>query len=105
MFVVSSPLCSPQTFQKAEEKEEEAEYELSADEKSPLVQSFSETSLFRRKSTRGSSFASEGKKEEKEKFTDDKDKADEVRGQSRTPPPPLFYLPEPLAIALFCLNG
>uniref|UniRef100_A0A4W6C946 ATP-binding cassette, sub-family B (MDR/TAP), member 4 n=1 Tax=Lates calcarifer TaxID=8187 RepID=A0A4W6C946_LATCA len=35
---------------------EEAEYELSADEKSPLVQSFSETSLFRRKSTRGSSF-------------------------------------------------
>uniref|UniRef100_A0A4W6C9P8 ATP-binding cassette, sub-family B (MDR/TAP), member 4 n=1 Tax=Lates calcarifer TaxID=8187 RepID=A0A4W6C9P8_LATCA len=39
-----------------QEKEEEAEYELSADEKSPLVQSFSETSLFRRKSTRGSSF-------------------------------------------------
>uniref|UniRef100_A0A4W6CFF3 ATP-binding cassette, sub-family B (MDR/TAP), member 4 n=1 Tax=Lates calcarifer TaxID=8187 RepID=A0A4W6CFF3_LATCA len=32
------------------------QYELSADEKSPLVQSFSETSLFRRKSTRGSSF-------------------------------------------------
>ncbi|XP_018541648.1 ATP-binding cassette, sub-family B (MDR/TAP), member 4 [Lates calcarifer] len=70
-------LVTMQTFQKAEEKEEEAEYELSADEKSPLVQSFSETSLFRRKSTRGSSFASEGKKEEKEKFTDDKDKADE----------------------------
>uniref|UniRef100_A0A4W6CGJ9 ATP-binding cassette, sub-family B (MDR/TAP), member 4 n=1 Tax=Lates calcarifer TaxID=8187 RepID=A0A4W6CGJ9_LATCA len=67
-------LVTMQTFQKAEEKEEEAEYELSADEKSPLVQSFSETSLFRRKSTRGSSFASEGKKEEKEKFTDDKDK-------------------------------
>uniref|UniRef100_A0A4W6CFN4 ATP-binding cassette, sub-family B (MDR/TAP), member 4 n=1 Tax=Lates calcarifer TaxID=8187 RepID=A0A4W6CFN4_LATCA len=36
------------TFQKAEEKEEEAEYELSADEKSPLVQSFSETSLKKR---------------------------------------------------------
>ncbi|GLD63649.1 multidrug resistance protein 1 [Lates japonicus] len=70
-------LVTMQTFQKAEEEEEEAEYELSADEKSPLVQSFSETSLFRRKSTRGSSFASEGKKEEKEKFTDDKDKADE----------------------------
>uniref|UniRef100_A0A7N6C630 ATP-binding cassette, sub-family B (MDR/TAP), member 4 n=1 Tax=Anabas testudineus TaxID=64144 RepID=A0A7N6C630_ANATE len=31
---------------------QEAEYELSADEKSPLVKSFSESSLYRRKSTR-----------------------------------------------------
>uniref|UniRef100_A0A7N8Y4Y8 ATP-binding cassette, sub-family B (MDR/TAP), member 4 n=1 Tax=Mastacembelus armatus TaxID=205130 RepID=A0A7N8Y4Y8_9TELE len=55
---------------------QEAEHELSAGEKSPLVKSLSDFSLNRRKSTRGSSFAaSEGKKEEERK--DAKDKTEE----------------------------
>uniref|UniRef100_A0A3B4XS69 ATP-binding cassette, sub-family B (MDR/TAP), member 4 n=1 Tax=Seriola lalandi dorsalis TaxID=1841481 RepID=A0A3B4XS69_SERLL len=37
----------------------QAEYEPSADEKSPLVKSFSQSSLYRRKSTRGSSMTEE----------------------------------------------
>ncbi|XP_078107980.1 ATP-dependent translocase ABCB1 isoform X1 [Sander vitreus] len=56
-------LVTMQTFQKAKDWEE-AKWELSADEKSPLVKSLSQSSLHRRKSTRGSSFAaSEGEKE------------------------------------------
>lgn len=52
-----------QTFQKAKDCEE-AKWELSEDEKSPLVKSLSQSSLHRRKSIRGSSFAaSEGEKE------------------------------------------
>ncbi|XP_070768347.1 ATP-dependent translocase ABCB1 [Enoplosus armatus] len=69
-------LVTMQTFQKAEEGEE-ADCE-SLDEKSPLVKSFSQSSLHRRKSRRGSSFAaSEGEKEEKEKFHQDKTEEDE----------------------------
>ncbi|XP_061572811.1 ATP-binding cassette, sub-family B (MDR/TAP), member 4 [Cololabis saira] len=69
-------LVTMQTFQKVEEEEEESE--TPADEKSPLAINHTESSLYRRKSTRGSSFAaSEGGKEGKEKLEDDKDKADE----------------------------
>ncbi|KAG7475856.1 multidrug resistance protein 1-like [Solea senegalensis] len=57
-------LVTTQTFEKAKE-EKEAENETPAEEKSPL--SFSESSLYRRKSTRGSSMTSQGGKEEKEK--------------------------------------
>ncbi|XP_034553324.1 ATP-binding cassette, sub-family B (MDR/TAP), member 4 [Notolabrus celidotus] len=64
-------LVTMQTFQK-EEDGLESEGHLSGDEKSPLVKSVSQTSLLRRKSTRGSSFAhSEGDKEEMEKFKTD----------------------------------
>ncbi|XP_076594196.1 ATP-dependent translocase ABCB1 [Chaetodon auriga] len=70
-------LVTMQTFQKVEDGEE-AECELPAGEKSPLVKTFSQSSLHRRKSTRGSSFAvSEGDKEEKEKFKCDQDKTEE----------------------------
>ncbi|XP_070822421.1 ATP-dependent translocase ABCB1 [Chaetodon trifascialis] len=70
-------LVTMQTFQKVEDGEE-AECELPAGEKSPLVKTFSQSSLHRRKSTRGSSFAvSEGDKEEKEKFKRDQDKTEE----------------------------
>ncbi|XP_026226619.1 ATP-binding cassette, sub-family B (MDR/TAP), member 4 [Anabas testudineus] len=74
---VYQTLVSMQTFEEAKEGEE-AEYELSADEKSPLVKSFSESSLYRRKSTRGSSFAASDRGgEEKEKSNLDNDKAEE----------------------------
>ncbi len=50
-----------------------------SDEKSPLTKSFSQSSLKRRKSTRGSSFAASiGDKDEKEKFSQDQDKTEEV---------------------------
>ncbi|XP_028983716.1 ATP-binding cassette, sub-family B (MDR/TAP), member 4 isoform X2 [Betta splendens] len=67
-------LVTMQTFEKASEGEE-AEYDLSADEKSPLVNSFSESSLFRRKSTRGSSFAAsdKGKDEKNEEKTEEEE--------------------------------
>ncbi|XP_044065308.1 ATP-binding cassette, sub-family B (MDR/TAP), member 4 isoform X2 [Siniperca chuatsi] len=69
-------LVTMQTFQKVEDGEE-ADNE-SVDEKSPLVKSFSESSLYRRKSTRGSSFAaSEGEKEEKNTYHQDKTEEDE----------------------------
>uniref|UniRef100_UPI0037E91357 ATP-dependent translocase ABCB1 n=1 Tax=Semicossyphus pulcher TaxID=241346 RepID=UPI0037E91357 len=69
-------LVTMQTFQKAED-DMESEGLVSADEKSPLVKSVSQSSL-RRKSTRGSSFApSEGDREEKEKFKLGHDKMDE----------------------------
>uniref|UniRef100_G3P3W3 ATP-binding cassette sub-family B member 5 n=1 Tax=Gasterosteus aculeatus aculeatus TaxID=481459 RepID=G3P3W3_GASAC len=50
---------------------EEAEWEHSADKKGPLARTLSQSSLHRRKSTRGTSFtASEGEKEGKEKLKD-----------------------------------
>ncbi|XP_023256533.1 multidrug resistance protein 1 [Seriola lalandi dorsalis] len=80
-------LVTMQTFEKVEEGEE-AEYEPSADEKSPLVKSFSQSSLYRRKSTRGSSMtASEGEKEEKEKVKYGEDKIEEEENV-----PPVSFL-------------
>ncbi|XP_008297780.1 ATP-dependent translocase ABCB1 [Stegastes partitus] len=77
-------LVTMQTFQKVEEDEED-EYEVSANEKSPLVKTSSESALRRRKSTRGSSFAaSEGEKEEKEKLTEKTDEDEDV--------PPVSFL-------------
>lgn len=65
-----------QTFEKVNE-EEEAEHTLSDEEKSPGVKSLSGSSLYRRKSTRGSSFAaSDGGTEDKDK--DVKEKPEEV---------------------------
>uniref|UniRef100_A0AAQ4S1Y7 ATP-binding cassette sub-family B member 5 n=1 Tax=Gasterosteus aculeatus aculeatus TaxID=481459 RepID=A0AAQ4S1Y7_GASAC len=53
------------------EEGEEAEWEHSADKKGPLARTLSQSSLHRRKSTRGTSFtASEGEKEGKEKLKD-----------------------------------
>uniref|UniRef100_A0A7N6B0Q5 ATP-binding cassette, sub-family B (MDR/TAP), member 4 n=1 Tax=Anabas testudineus TaxID=64144 RepID=A0A7N6B0Q5_ANATE len=76
MQVTHTDICFDTSFSK---EGEEAEYELSADEKSPLVKSFSESSLYRRKSTRGSSFAASDRGgEEKEKSNLDNDKAEEV---------------------------
>ncbi|XP_075994467.1 ATP-dependent translocase ABCB1 [Genypterus blacodes] len=72
-------LVTMQTFQEVEGGEE-AEAEQSMEEKSPSIMSFSETSLYRRKSTKGASFVgSEGEKEEKEKKKEgsEKDKAEE----------------------------
>ncbi|KAM9353467.1 ATP-dependent translocase ABCB1 [Symphorus nematophorus] len=70
-------LVTMQTFQKVEDEDEE-ECEKSAGGKSPLDRSVSRSSVRRRKSTRGSSFAaSEGDKEEKEKSKTDQDKTDE----------------------------
>ncbi|XP_067457616.1 ATP-binding cassette, sub-family B (MDR/TAP), member 4 [Thunnus thynnus] len=70
-------LVTMQTFQQVEDGEE-SEYEQAEDEKSPSVKSFSQSSLYRRKSTRGSSFAgSEGEREEKEKLRDVTDRAEE----------------------------
>ncbi|XP_053289020.1 ATP-binding cassette, sub-family B (MDR/TAP), member 4 [Pleuronectes platessa] len=73
-------LVTTQTFQDVEEGEEgeEAEEELSVDTKSPLADSLSECTPYRRKTTRGSSMsASEGGKEEKEKTESDKDETEE----------------------------
>lgn len=59
-----------QTFQKADDGEE-GEFVQSDDEKGTLAKSFSQSSLHRRKSTRGSSFAgSEGDREERQKLRD-----------------------------------
>ncbi|XP_070692316.1 ATP-dependent translocase ABCB1 [Pempheris klunzingeri] len=67
-------LVTMQTFQNVDDGEE-VEHELSADETSPLVKTFSQSSLFKRKSTRSSSLAaSEG---EKEKFSQEKPEEDE----------------------------
>uniref|UniRef100_A0A3Q3W723 Uncharacterized protein n=1 Tax=Mola mola TaxID=94237 RepID=A0A3Q3W723_MOLML len=63
------------TMQTVEDGEEE---ELPDGERSPLIKSFSESSLYRRKSTRSSSFAaSEGNKEEKEKIKHDQNMTEE----------------------------
>ncbi|KAM4579986.1 ATP-dependent translocase ABCB1 [Odontesthes bonariensis] len=80
-------LVTMQTFQKVDEEEEEEESELSVDEKSPIGKPFSESSLYRRKSTRGSSFAaSEGEKEEKGKLKNDTD----ITEQDEDAPPVSF---------------
>uniref|UniRef100_A0A7N8XWK2 ATP-binding cassette, sub-family B (MDR/TAP), member 4 n=1 Tax=Mastacembelus armatus TaxID=205130 RepID=A0A7N8XWK2_9TELE len=63
---VSSDLSIPQTFEEVEDGQE-AEHELSAGEKSPLVKSLSDLSLNRRKSTRGSSFTASQRQKEEEK--------------------------------------
>uniref|UniRef100_A0A3Q4GPN6 ATP-binding cassette sub-family B member 5 n=1 Tax=Neolamprologus brichardi TaxID=32507 RepID=A0A3Q4GPN6_NEOBR len=65
---VYQTLVSMQTFQKNAEEE----HEPSADERSPGIKSLSESSLFKRKSTKGASFkTSEGDKEEKNKLISD----------------------------------
>ncbi|KAK2910243.1 ATP-binding cassette, sub-family B (MDR/TAP), member 4 isoform X2 [Channa argus] len=70
-------LVTMQTFQQVREGEE-ADHELSVDEKSLSAKSFSGSSLYRRKSTRGSSFTvSEGGTEEKEKTKHETDKTEE----------------------------
>uniref|UniRef100_A0A667Z073 ATP-binding cassette, sub-family B (MDR/TAP), member 4 n=1 Tax=Myripristis murdjan TaxID=586833 RepID=A0A667Z073_9TELE len=77
-------LVTMQTFQKVEENEE-AECEQ-ADEKSPSVMSFSETSLYRRKYTKGSSFiGSEGEPGEKGKEVEEDDK-DKTNEEEKAPP-------------------
>ncbi|XP_027868031.1 ATP-dependent translocase ABCB1 [Xiphophorus couchianus] len=69
-------LVTMQTFQKAEDDEDEGE--LSPGEKSPVKDPMRESTLLRRKSTRGSSFAaSAGEKGEKEKGKNNEDKAEE----------------------------
>ncbi|XP_068615681.1 ATP-dependent translocase ABCB1 [Brachionichthys hirsutus] len=69
---VYNTLVTMQTFQKVDE-EEDVDCNMS-----PGEVSLSHSSLFRRKSTRGSSFAaSEGEKEEKEKLQNDPEKPDE----------------------------
>lgn len=60
-----------QSIQKVEDLQD-SDSEVSVIEKSSLIKSFSQSSLHRRKSTRGSSFTiSEGTKEEKQKFVCD----------------------------------
>lgn len=60
------------------EDQEVSDSELSAAERSQLIKSFSQSSLHRRRSTRGSSFVSEGTKEERETFECDQDNSEEV---------------------------
>lgn len=77
-FSFPSTVSLLQTFQKVED-EEGSDSELATGEKSPLINSFSQSSLYRRKSTRDSSFtASEGKKEEKENLDDNQNEIEEV---------------------------
>lgn len=58
---------------------EEEQSELSGGEKSPLVKTFSQSSMRRRKSTRGSSFVGSEKGEKEEKaLKDNEENADEV---------------------------
>ncbi|KAM3614454.1 uncharacterized protein V6R79_014590 [Siganus canaliculatus] len=79
-------LVTMQTFQKVDD-EEEVDSELAEDEKSPLVKSFSRSSLHRRKSTRGSSFAaSESGKDEKELEKD----LDTTQEDEDVPPVPFY---------------
>lgn len=68
-------LVNMQTFQNVEDQGED-DSSVSADEKRLLDRSFSQSSVRRRKSTRGSSFASVGDKEEKKKM-EDEDKTNE----------------------------
>lgn len=72
---------SLQTFQKVENSETHT-YETPSDEKSPIIEPFSQSSVYKRKSSRGASFASEGKTEEKKKFTHDQDKEEGVSWNS-----------------------
>ncbi|KAM4600373.1 ATP-dependent translocase ABCB1 [Polymixia lowei] len=77
-------LVTMQTFKKVDEGPE-AEGGQAMDEKSPSVMSFAETSLYRRKSTKGSSFVgSEEGKGEQGKEKEDNEKTEEV--------PPVSFL-------------
>lgn len=66
-----------QTFQKVDESQGQT-YETVADEKSPLMEPFAQSSVYKRKSSRGASFASEGKTEKKEKLKDNEEKEEGV---------------------------
>ncbi|XP_035989695.1 ATP-dependent translocase ABCB1-like isoform X1 [Fundulus heteroclitus] len=69
-------LVTMQTFQKADEGEDEDN--LSAGEKSPIHNNVIESPLLRRKSTRGSSFAASiGEKGDKKQEKEDEDKTEE----------------------------
>ncbi|XP_035989740.1 ATP-dependent translocase ABCB1 [Fundulus heteroclitus] len=69
-------LVTMQTFQKADEGEDEDD--LSAGEKSPIHDNVIESPLLRRKSTRGSSFAASiGEKGDKKQEKEDEDKSEE----------------------------
>uniref|UniRef100_A0A3Q2PIR9 ABC-type xenobiotic transporter n=1 Tax=Fundulus heteroclitus TaxID=8078 RepID=A0A3Q2PIR9_FUNHE len=69
-------LVTMQTFQKADEGEDEDD--LSAGEKSPIHDNVIESPLLRRKSTRGSSFAASiGEKGDKKQEKEDEDKTEE----------------------------
>lgn len=82
-------LVTMQSF-KAIEESDGVECEQTMDEKSPSVMSFSESSLYRRKSTKGSSFVgSEGEKGVKGKETEDsKEKTEEE--DEKVPPIPFL---------------
>ncbi|XP_017280598.1 ATP-binding cassette, sub-family B (MDR/TAP), member 4 [Kryptolebias marmoratus] len=69
-------LVTMQTFQKVEEGEEE-EGELSMEEKSPTSNVLSKAPLFKRQSTRGSSFTASVGEKEKEMMKNDEDKTEE----------------------------
>lgn len=71
----------PQTFTAGEEKAEGEQKNM--DQKSPSVVSFSEASLFQRKTTKGSSFKEVLEKNVKKK-NDNKEKIEEVRGMEGT---------------------
>lgn len=66
-----------QSFQNVEDSED-SDSELSVIEKSPLIKSFSQSPLHRRRSTRGSSFAASEGTKEKDKNEGDEDNIDEV---------------------------
>ncbi|XP_013885095.1 multidrug resistance protein 1 [Austrofundulus limnaeus] len=69
-------LVTMQTFQKTKEGEEENE--AMVEEKSPTSTSLSKASLFKRQSTRGSSFSASGReKEDKEVSKNDEDKTEQ----------------------------
>ncbi|XP_037532573.1 ATP-binding cassette, sub-family B (MDR/TAP), member 4 [Nematolebias whitei] len=68
-------LVTMQTFQKVEEGEEENE--LSMEEKSPTSNIISKSSLYKRQSTRGSSFTASTGEKEKEVSNNDEDKTEE----------------------------
>ncbi|CAG11905.1 unnamed protein product [Tetraodon nigroviridis] len=79
-------LVTMQIFQQMEDQEV-SDSELSAAERSQLIKSFSQSSLHRRRSTRGSSFVSEGTKEERETFECDQDNSEE---DEKAPPVSFF---------------
>lgn len=53
-------------------------YETPSDEKSSMMETFSQSSMYKRKPSRGASFASEGKTEQKEKLQHGEDKVSRV---------------------------
>ncbi|CAN9514222.1 unnamed protein product [Ophioblennius macclurei] len=82
-------LVTMQTFEKAADGNEEEDDDDLSGEKSPAEKSLSDSGLFRRKSTRGSSFAASlGGKEVEEKSEDEKD--EKTEGEDDIPPAPFF---------------